>query len=296
MFTDIAVDPKGRFVIVAEATGVWKVPIHGGKATELEGFHSHHQAFAVAISPDGRIAAAAGPYEEPQGNVVRFWDLETGESSVLGPFDIPGGGGMMRLEFVNGGRNLVSFGWDGVRLWNAQDGSAEYLGEGHTGAYNPHSGEVYVAQASLEGGEGWAGVYDLPDGEFRNLPHNRNPCVIALDPSGSVMVTANMDGTIQVGRSAGGEPHLLMGHSPGVNFVTVSPNGRWIASGGDDGTVRLWPMPDLSRTPLHTLPRDELIAKLKTLTNLRVVRDEASSTGWKIEIGLFPGWETVPEW
>jgi hypothetical protein len=55
-------------------------------------------------------------------------------------------------------------------------------------------------------------------------------------------------------------------------------------------------MPDLSRPPLHTLPRDELITKLKTLTNLRVVRDEASSTGWKVEIGPFPGWETVPSW
>jgi hypothetical protein len=39
-----------------------------------------------------------------------------------------------------------------------------------------------------------------------------------------------------------------------------------------------------------------LIAKLKTLTNLRVVRDEESTTGWKLEVGPFPGWETVPTW
>jgi hypothetical protein len=38
------------------------------------------------------------------------------------------------------------------------------------------------------------------------------------------------------------------------------------------------------------------MAKLETLTNLRVVRDEESSTGWKVEVGPFPGWETVPEW
>ena len=61
-------------------------------------------------------------------------------------------------------------------------------------------------------------------------------------------------------------------------------------------TIRLWPMPDLSKPPLHTLPRGELIAKLKTLTNLRVVRDEESSTGWKVEVGPFPGWAEVPEW
>ena len=64
----------------------------------------------------------------------------------------------------------------------------------------------------------------------------------------------------------------------------------------EDTTVRLWPMPDLSRPPLHTLPREELIAKLKTLTNLRVVRDEDSPTGWKLTHDPFPGWETVPTW
>ena len=48
-------------------------------------------------------------------------------------------------------------------------------------------------------------------------------------------------------------------------------------------------MPDLSRPPLHTLPHDELIAKLKTLTTLRVVRDEESSTDWKPRGRPVPG-------
>jgi hypothetical protein len=55
-------------------------------------------------------------------------------------------------------------------------------------------------------------------------------------------------------------------------------------------------MPDLSQPPLHTLPRKELIAKLKTLTNLRVVRDQDSPTGWKLTHDSFPGWEMVPTW
>jgi hypothetical protein len=55
-------------------------------------------------------------------------------------------------------------------------------------------------------------------------------------------------------------------------------------------------MPDLSKPPLHTLPYDELLAKLKSLTNLRAVRDPSSSTGWTIELGPFPGWRDVPTW
>jgi hypothetical protein len=43
-------------------------------------------------------------------------------------------------------------------------------------------------------------------------------------------------------------------------------------------------------------PRNEGRTKLHSLTNLRAVRDEESSTGWKIEVGPFPGWAEVPEW
>ena len=60
--------------------------------------------------------------------------------------------------------------------------------------------------------------------------------------------------------------------------------------------IRLWPMPDLSKPPLHTLPHDQLLATLRALTNMRAVRDPSSGTGWKIEIGPFPGWAKVPTW
>ena len=38
------------------------------------------------------------------------------------------------------------------------------------------------------------------------------------------------------------------------------------------------------------------MAKLKTLTNLRVVRDPDSATGWKLTHDPFPGWAEVPQW
>jgi WD40 repeat protein len=118
----------------------------------------------------------------------------------------------------------------------------------------------------------------------------------ALDPAGATLVTGDIHGVLRISPLTGGEPHLLFGHTDVVTSVAVSPDGRWIASGSEDGTIRLWPMPDLSKPPLHTLPHEELIAKLKSLTNLRAVRDPASDTGWTIEAGPFPGWATVPEW
>ena len=78
--------------------------------------------------------------------------------------------------------------------------------------------------------------------------------------------------------------------------IAISPDSRWIASGDEFGEFRLWRMPDPSRPPLHTLPRSELVDKLKSFTNLRVVRDPESATGWTLTHDSFPGWETVPSW
>jgi hypothetical protein len=55
-------------------------------------------------------------------------------------------------------------------------------------------------------------------------------------------------------------------------------------------------VPDLEESPFHTLPHDELMARLDTFTNLRVVRDQSSPTVWKLELGPFPGWADPPQW
>jgi WD40 repeat protein len=112
-----------------------------------------------------------------------------------------------------------------------------------------------------------------------------------------VIVTGDNDGVVRVGPATGEEPHLRSGgHTGQVTAVAVSPDSRWVASVSDGGSFNLWPMPDVTRPPLHTLPHAELMAKLEALTNLRVVRDPTSSTGWKLEVGPFPGWKDVPTW
>jgi WD40 repeat protein len=138
---------------------------------------------------------------------------------------------------------------------------------------------------------------NLSTGASRSLPQFESEGRAGdLDPSGSVFATGDFDGSIRVGRVNGGEPHLLLGHIGSVTNVAISPDLRWVASAGEDRTLRLWPMPDLSKPPLHTLPHDELLAKLRSFTNLRAVRDPESSTGWRVEIGPFPGWRELPTW
>jgi hypothetical protein len=63
-----------------------------------------------------------------------------------------------------------------------------------------------------------------------------------------------------------------------------------------DSEIRIWPMPNLWKPPLYTLPYEGLLAKLRSLTNLQVAEDPTSATGYKVEIGPFPGWKDVPTW
>jgi WD40 repeat protein len=42
-----------------------------------------------------------------------------------------------------------------------------------------------------------------------------------------------------------GEPHVLRGHTDYVHSVAFSPDGKQIASGSADGTVKIWNVPRL---------------------------------------------------
>jgi WD40 repeat protein len=104
----------------------------------------------------------------------------------------------------------------------------------------------------------------------------------------AVTSDASGEGTIRVGRVSGEEPHLLLGHEGTVNDLAISPDLRWIASSGADGTIRLWPMPNLEKKPLPTLPREEFLDRLRSFTNI--------PTGYDLGFVDYPGWETSPTW
>jgi WD40 repeat protein len=152
------------------------------------------------------------------------------------------------------------------------------------------------AKSAFEEGFEEQVLIDLGRRESRRIiTHGSRVVMAAFGPSNRVIVTGDTEGVVRVGPVSGEEPHLLLGHSGPMSSLAVSPDGQWIASATDE-SLRLWPTPDVSKPPFHTLLHDELLAKLDTFTNLRAVRDEASATGWSLEIGPFPGWETVPEW
>ncbi len=301
-FQQLAVDPTGRFAAVSTWDAIELVPLAGGPARRLEGYSPGAWIKDLAFDTDGRRVVACVVRGPAGDKVIRIWDLQTDEVSVLGPIEGAGDdfeGHTIGVRFLPDG-SLVSSGQGGLRLWNVEEGSHKVIAPGKSGSLVALGQSVAnVAYRTDTWGGGFVQITDLETGATRILPSRIADLQwIATDARGTVVASATNDGdgALQVGSVSGEEPQLLLGQQRGTTAVAVSPDGRWIASAGREGNVRLWPMPDLSKPPLHTLPREELIAKLESLTNLRAVRDPESSTGWKIEVGPFPGWETVPTW
>jgi len=259
------------------------------------------------------VVAGPGYAPRPEGRVLQLWDVQSGDTRAI-PLPRPRGEGLLEgaiqeLAFDAQGR-LYSSGNDAIRRWDLEQETSEVLLEATTSHLAmSDEGQLLLAgtRTRLAGQEGtgvseYSGmvedlfVLDLERGSSRRIrAHGAAIQSLALGPGDEAIVTGGYDGVVRVGSITGDAPHLLVGHKTKVSAVTVSPDGRWVASGAGN-EIRLWPMPDLSKPPLHTLPHDELMARLHTLTNVRVVEDETSPSGYRLDVGPFPGWKEVPEW
>jgi WD40 repeat protein len=296
---DIAKTPDGDLLLVGtDHSGAHLLSLSGGESRIVPDIGPG--VYGATISPDGRLAAGKDNCLTPEVR-VRVWDLATGEALMTFR---PNGRGGNQLQFTDDG-HLLSSTDRGLQRWNLETGESEVLYDGNLRVllegFSANRDGTKVVMAEREGVESSASrravFLDYKTGISSILArHGTRISAVMLGAEGDVVVTGDSDGVVRVGRASGEEPHLLLGHESAIATVAIDPLGRWLASGSYDNTIRLWPMPDLSKPPLHTLPHDELIAKLETLTNLRVVRDEESSTGWTLEVGPFPGWETVPTW
>jgi WD40 repeat protein len=281
----LAVGPSGQRILVGSFGGqaVWLVPLDGGPSRKLGDLGYPARRLAL-----GERTAAAVTKKNDREVVIRVWDLETGEARNLEAGD---GVEIWVLKLTPDGR-LISSGSDGIRIWNLDDGSFEIFSDRLSLIDLSRDGRFLLAGGHRGATE--AVLYDLDQGTSRQLDSHGTADYVALDPGGEIVVTAWGD-QLRVGPVSGAAPHVFIIEG-GVKYPAVSPDGRWIAALDGSNDITLWPVPDLSQPPLLTLPHDELLAKLRTLTNLRVVEDPESTTGWGWKIDPFQGWEEVPMW
>lgn len=296
--TRVVAEPNGEFVVACFLSGAVRiVPLDGGPVRELEPFTTD-TVWALAISPDGRLVAAGSGNFAPDDAVISVWDLEADEVTILDAGDREM---VDTLEFTPQGTLLASSAGT-LRLWDLRRGTYQVLDTVPVAVADRLTGATFDlgpdGSSLLAVHEGKLFLHDLEDHTAQELStHGAMVVTAVFDGTGDIVVSTDEDGVVRVGRVNGATPHLLLGRTSTIGAVAVSPDNLWIAAGSSgNGAIRLWPMPDVDSTPLHALPRPELIAKLKSLTNLRVVRDPSVASGWTLEIDTFPGWETVPTW
>ncbi len=159
-----------------------------------------------------------------------------------------------------------------VRVWNANDGTAEMTLHGHTGSVRAVkwslSDALNLASASADktvrtwgGTLHQAGIYSPNDIVYRG--HTAGVNALAWSQNGQMIASASDDGTVQVWNAADGS-HVVTyrGHQGPVNAVTwlsnYSSSGEvlWLASGGQDTTVQVWDLSGrlISTYRKHTKP------------------------------------------
>jgi serine/threonine protein kinase/WD40 repeat protein len=287
-------DPAGRYLALATWGGPALISLADGRRRNMPGAKGAGDVF---LSPNGRFLAA-----ESFGTIP-VWNIESDEVRILKPDKKLTN--VLRVGLSSDGSLFSGHENGSVYKWNLQSETYRLLVKGNkpvdriVGVKNNPDLIVCLwidigvdaQKASSE-----LRVVNVRTGNSYLIhTHGHRVSTLAVDPSGKILVTGDMDGVVRVGPITGEEPHLLFGHQSGIKSIAVDPDRRWIASSENDRPViRLWPMP--KGKPLHTLPYDELLKKLQSLTNARVVEDEKSSTGYRVQFGPFPGWEKVSTW
>jgi WD40 repeat protein len=197
----------------------------GGHADELS---------AVAFSPEGKRLATAS-----RDGTARVWDAQTGREvlALRGHAQ-----GVTGVAFSPDGRRLLTASGDRTaRVWDAATGAQRLALHAHTGpvtaaAFSPDGKRLATACRDK-----WARLWDAATGGQPSGFGDGNPLLgVAFSPDGRWLATASAGRTARVW-DVGPRPGVmtLEGHAGRVSSAALTPDGKRLATGAQDG-VRVW--------------------------------------------------------
>jgi eukaryotic-like serine/threonine-protein kinase len=261
--TGMAFSPDGTRLAAAGSLGVKVWDAKGGR--EILHYKGHtDNVTGVAFSPDGKLIASAG-----LDTLVKIWDAATGGEvlTIQGhpfqmerpTFNYRWSGSthderfhqITNLAYSPVGQRIASGGPDGIRLWDASSGKAvSTIYVNNVVPAEPR----FVSLAFSPDGKGLVTVDPVGTVKIWNAADGQETLILekydektnfrewvvraVFSPDGRRLAVARWGGKVQVLEGATGKVLLsVKGHPNQASSVTFSPDGKRIASAGDDGAT-----------------------------------------------------------
>jgi len=242
----IGISPDSQTFAVGDSSG--KVYLWNMTATQLLATFEGHigWVWSVAFSPDGKTLVSSG-----SDAAIRLWDVESGQclQVLTGHHDC-----VWSVAFSPDGQRIASGSDDRtVRLWNLQ-GQCLHVMEGHTNnVYSVHFSPNHQTLASGSKDTDLR-IWDAIEGNCLEVlqGHSDGVWCVRYSPDGQLLASGSQDRSVRLWSV---QPHttvssapfdskpdvrVLQGHTNWVWSLAFSPEGDILASGSDDGNLRLW--------------------------------------------------------
>lgn len=260
---DLSISPDGKTLAVASVEGtpsLWDIS-SGGRLVTIDG-HDEVSVISVSYSPTGKSLA----YGYAMLGFLHIWSLEENKTMYDVRADIHD---VVSIAYTADGERIISGGWEGtVRIWNATTGDlirnidveSEPKTEGNTTYVDSYAIKEIATTAKGQmalvgcGKECIVQIRDIDSGALinqvsvsgdewvfskPNIVFNPNGTILGIGSCLELDSNWNCTSTEVVLTDMVSTAKIKVLKNSG-SMVAISPDGKFIATGSDDGVVQLF--------------------------------------------------------